>query len=64
MSASRNDVFKEALALEASYRAEFIRMLIESLDLEAGEGFRKLGGNKSSVAHRNSNPALSEYSDL
>jgi hypothetical protein len=30
--ASRNDVFRETLALEASDRTELIRALIESLD--------------------------------
>ncbi len=38
MAASRDDIFKKALALEESDRAELIRVLIESLDSETEEG--------------------------
>ena len=38
MAASRDDIFKRALALEESDRAELIRVLIESLDSETEAG--------------------------
>jgi putative addiction module component (TIGR02574 family) len=38
MAASRDDIFKRALALEESDRAELIRVLIESLDSESEAG--------------------------
>ena len=38
MAASRDDIFKKALALEESDRAELIGVLIDSLDSEVEEG--------------------------
>ena len=38
MAASRDDIFKKALALEESDRAELISALIESLDSETEKG--------------------------
>ena len=38
MAASRDDIFKKALALEESDRAELISALIESLDAETEKG--------------------------
>ena len=38
MAASRDDIFKQALALEESDRAELISVLIDSLDSEKEEG--------------------------
>jgi len=38
MAASRDDIFKKALALEESDRAELIAVLIDSLDSEKEEG--------------------------
>lgn len=38
MAASRDDIFRKALALEESDRAELISVLIESLDSETEEG--------------------------
>jgi putative addiction module component (TIGR02574 family) len=38
MAASRDDIFKKALALEESDRAELITVLIDSLDSEKEEG--------------------------
>ena len=37
MAASRDDIFKKALALEESDRAELISVLIDSLDSEVEE---------------------------
>ncbi len=38
MAASRDDIFRKALALEEPDRAELIRVLIESLDSATEEG--------------------------
>jgi putative addiction module component (TIGR02574 family) len=38
MAASRDDIFKKALALEESDRAELVTVLIDSLDSENEEG--------------------------
>ena len=38
MAASRDDIFRKALALEESDRAELISALIESLDSETEKG--------------------------
>ena len=38
MAASRDDIFKKALALDESDRAELITVLIDSLDSEKEEG--------------------------